>query len=351
MSKKRVWFTASLLVVVLLFLAACGKDTQGNESSTASGETKSDGYVIVWSPLYQGNSHQAQSLANIQEAVKNNPKIKELIVANPDGNVETQINLIRNAIDKKADAIIIQAVSETALVPVLEEAVEAGVVVINQDSLIKSDKMTSKVYVDDTEWSRITGEWLVDKLGKKGKVVVLNGLAGNTTNRDRWENAEKVLKGTEGIEVLAETNADWAQAKAQSAVASWLAAYPQIDGVWSQGGEMTSGAILEFEKANRPMVPMVGEAYNGFLKLWAKHKDKGFSSIAPALPNYNVLISLEVALRALEGKEVPKNVLVPLPMVTDETLSNYVQPDKADDYWVFDKLAAEEIDKIITDNK
>jgi len=216
---------------------------------------------------------------------------------------------------------------------------------------VNSDKVTSKVYVDDNEWSKMTGQWLVDKMGGKGKVIVLNGIAGNTTNQGRWTEAEKILKSTPGVEVLAEANCDWEKAKAQATVANWLTAYPKIDGVWSQGGEMTAGTIDEFKKVKRPLVPMVGEAYNGFLKMWKQSKNEGFTSIAPSLPCYNVQISLELALRALKGQEVPKTVVVPLPLVTDDNLDQYIKEDKPDDYWVFDEISQEEVNKIIDSAK
>lgn len=358
MKKVRLLIVFTLAAALLLTGCATSQPSGGGAASSgdeapSGGEAQnnSDGFVIAWSPLYLGNSHQVQSWANAQEFAENSPDIKEVILANPDSSAEEQVNLIRNLIDKGVDAIVIQANSPTALVPVLEEAMDAGIVVINQDSLVDSDNVTCKVFVDDTEWSAKAGQWLVDQLGGQGKIVALHGIAGNTTSRDRWENASKIFNDTPGIEVLAEQNCDWAQAQAQTAIASWLSAYPQIDGVWSQGGEMTYGAILEFQKAGRPMVPMVGEAYNGFLKIWSENKANGFSSIAPALPNYNIQISMELAVRALKGESIPKVCHVPLPMVTDDTVEQYYQPDKPDDYWVFDKLTPEEISEIIEANK
>lgn len=323
--------------------------TEAKSDDTAKPEKK--GFVIGWSPLFLGNSWQTQNWALLQEVAKNNPDVKEVVFANPDMNAENQANLVRNLIDKKVDAIIMQAVSPKALVPVVEEAIAQGIVVIMQDCMVDSDKVTSRVYVDDNEWSKKTGQWLVDKMGGKGKVVVLNGIAGNTTNQGRWGEAEKILKNTPGVEILAQANCDWEKAKAQSTVANWLNAYPVINGVWSQGGEMTAGTIDEFKKAKRPLVPMVGEAYNGFLKMWKENKSTGFSSIAPSLPCYNVQVSLELAVRALKKQPVPKTVVVPLPLVTDDNLDKYIKQDKPDDYWVFDKISQDEVNKMIDSSK
>lgn len=350
MKNFKIYLALLLVFSVLFALVGCQSAPVKQDSNTGAPQSK-DGFVLAWSPLFLGNSWQTQNWALAQEIVKNNPEIKEIILANPDFNAENQSNLIRNLIDKDVDAIIIQAVSPTALVPAIEEAVAQGIVVIMQDCMVNSDKVTSKVYVDDNEWSMKTGQWLVDKMGGNGKVIVLNGIAGNTTNQGRWAEAEKILKSTPGVEILAEANCDWEKAKAQTTVANWLTAYPKIDGVWSQGGEMTAGTIDEFKKVNRPLVPMVGEAYNGFLKMWKQSKSEGFTSIAPSLPCYNVQISIELALRALKKQEIPKEVIVPLPLVTDDNLDQYIKEDKPDDYWVFDKISQEEVNKMIDSAK
>lgn len=336
--------TAIIMVCIFaLFLAGCSAESPQVPADTK----KTDDLVIGYLPMFMGNSFQAQGVDAIKEAAARHPEIKEVIVANPELNVETQINQVRNMIDKKVDAIVLMSLSPTALNPVLEEAVDAGIPVVVSDALVTSEKVTSQVGVDEFLWGEKTAQWLADQLDGKGKIIALNGIAGNSSNNDRWNGAKSVLEKYPDIEILAEANCDWDQAKAQTTVANWLAAYPEIDGVWSQGGAMTAGAMIEFEKAKRKIVPMTGEAHNGFLMMWLEKKDKGFGSIAPVLPNYNVQIALEVALKAIKGEQVPKKVLVPLPIVDENNLENYIAKDKPEDYWVINSLPTEELLKII----
>jgi len=85
-----------------------------------------------------------------------------------------------------------------------------------------------------------------------------------------------------------------------------LAAHPQIDGVWSQGGEMTLGAMEAFQAAGRKMVPMTGEDNNGFLKAWQKLQPSGFTSIAVSKPTWISAEALRIAIDILQGKAVTK---------------------------------------------
>ena len=321
-------------------------------ASVLGAQTAKKGLTIGFAGFFTGNSWNNQCFTTIQKAAAQDPAIANLIVANADANLEKQIAQVNDMIDKHVDAIVCMAVSESADNPVLEAAVKAGIPVVVSDHYVTSKKMTSQVYVDQIQWGQVTAQWLVDKLGAKGgKIVVLNGIAGNSDNNGRWGGAKQIFDKHPEIKILASANADWDQAKAQPVVASWLAAYPQIDGVWSQGGAMTAAAIIEFHKAGRKLVPMVGEAYNGFMKLWVKYQPEGFSSIAPVQPNYDVQIALELAKRAAKGQKVPNRIDIPMVLVKDATVKGVVMQDMPDDYWPINWLPAGKIDSIIAQAK
>jgi ribose transport system substrate-binding protein len=309
---------------------------------------KTTGFQMGFAGFFTGNSWNVQTFTTVQRAAKEDKEIANLIVANAETSVEKQIAQINDMIDKKVDGIVIVAASETAINPTLDAAIQEGIPVVATDHNVKNDNITSQIWVDQVKWGEVTAQWLIEKIGKKGgKIVVLNGAPGNSANNDRWGGAKKVFDAHPEIEILAIANADWDQAKAQPIVATWLAAYPRIDGVWSQGGAMTAAAMIEFEKANRKLVPMVGEAYNGFMKMWIKNMPKGFTSIAPVLPNFDVQIALEVAKRAAKGEKVPHIVKVPLTIIRDDTVKQHVMMDKPDDYWPINWLPAGKVDEII----
>jgi ribose transport system substrate-binding protein len=335
---KRAAAGAAVLVAMIGLFAAGPAQAAGKKS----------GFNMGFAGFFTGNSWNVQTFTTVQRAAKADPEISNLIVANAETSVEKQIAQLNDMIDKRVDGIVIVAASETAINPTIEAAMKEGIPVVATDHNVKNDKITSQIRVDQVRWGQVTAEWLIEKIGKKGgKIVVLNGAPGNSANNDRWGGAKKVFDAHPEIEILAIANADWDQAKAQPIVATWLAAYPQIDGVWSQGGAMTAAAMIEFEKANRKLVPMVGEAYNGFMKMWIKHLPEGFTSIAPVLPNFDVQIALEVAKRAAKGQKVPRVVNVPLTIIRDDTVKQQVMMDKPDDYWPINWLSPEKVNEII----
>ena len=146
--------------------------------------------------------------------------------------------------------------------------------------------------------------------------------------------------------------ADWDYAKAKRAMESLFAAYPKIDGIWSQGGAMSEAVIEAYRERKLPPPLITGEDGNGFLKLWKKLRDSGkypdFDSIATSMPTWISVTALEIAMDALHGKKVPKETVIPIPTITAETLDQYVKPDLPDSYWCNSELPEEIAKKIFT---
>jgi ribose transport system substrate-binding protein len=303
-------------------------------------------YVVGLSNSFSGNSWRAQMVAEFKLAAdkaKADGTLKDYIVSDATGNTASQIQQIQNMIAAKVDAIVVDANSETALNPAIEAAHKAGIVVVSFDNTVTSPYAIN-VNVDQRKFGELGGEWLAKKLGGKGDIVVLSGLAGSPVNKQRWdEGAKKALAKYPDIKVLTEVNADWDQAKAQQAVANLLPSFPKIDGVYSQGGAMTLGAIYAFKAANRPLVPMVGEANNGLFKTWKAEQKNGFSSVAPSDPAGLGAQAMQVAIRALKGEKLAKEINLDPPVVTDDTLDTVVQPNMPDSLWLPTTLDAEHL--------
>ncbi|MEQ9689047.1 MAG: substrate-binding domain-containing protein, partial [Bauldia litoralis] len=219
------------------------------------------------------------------------------------------------------DAILLIAGSSTAPARVLEDACSKGIAIINFDSLVDTDQVTAKVNTDSNKWGDTAAKWLIEKLGGEGKILVLNGPAGISVSDDRRAGSNEALAANPGIEILAETNTAYNVAPAQEAVTSLLFAHPEIDGILSLGGALSAGAILAMDKQGRDMVPMTGENARQFLELW---KEKGLSSWATMQPNWLGAFAAYTAVKALQGEDIPAFIEVPLPIIDDSNIDEYL---------------------------
>ncbi len=312
---------AGALLPVLLTMGACNVQSTDSTSSGASG-TPTKALKVGWSTIYLAPSWMQQTLKLLEDDIavlKGQGKVAEYQTFNANGDTSQQIAQIRAMIQQKYDIILVDAGSSTALNPVLEQAVDAGITVANFDSLVTSEKVI-RVGTDQVEWGRMMAQWLAEKLGGKGDIIAMNGPAGISVSEDRWKGADEVFKKYPGIKVVANVHSEYNLAPAAQAFASAYAANPNIVGVFSQGGALSAAALQTLIKGNSKLVPITGENYNGYLKMWADKKKQGFSSIATAQPNYLSVIALRAAVAKASGVAVPMNITVPLPKITDDNL-------------------------------
>jgi ribose transport system substrate-binding protein len=308
-------------------------------------------FTIGWANIYSVPTWMKQTQGTIEKEVEDLKKqglVDKLVVTDAQGDANVQIQQIQSMIDADVDAIILIAGSSTAPGRVVADACAKGIAIINFDSLVDSDEVTAKINTDSSEWGAGAAKWLIDQMGGKGKILVLNGPAGVSVSDDRRKGAEPVLKANPDVTILAETNTAYNVAPAQEAVTSLLFANPEIDGVLSLGGALSAGAILAMDKQGRPMVPMTGENARQFLELW---KEKGLKSWATMQPNWLGAFATYAAVQALSGKDVPAFVKIPLPIIDDSNIDQYLAKASefpADGYIyspydqaLFDKLLAQ----------
>ena len=251
--------------------------------------------------------------------------VDSLTITDAQGNANTQIQQIQSMIDAKLDAIIVDAGSATALDRVIADACSKGIAVTNFDSLVDTKDLTTKIDTDQQQWGKLAAEWLVKQLNGKGNILVSNGPAGVSVSDDRRKGAEPVFKANPGIKILAETNTPYNAAPAQEAVTNLLFSNPQIDGVWSQGGVLSAGAVTAFEKQGRKLVPITGENYRPFLEMW---KQKKLTAWATQQPNWLAAFAVYAAVKGLQGNDIPAYIDVPLPIIDEANLDSYLAQAK-----------------------
>ncbi|MER5177757.1 ABC transporter substrate-binding protein [Streptomyces sp. NPDC002896] len=343
-------------VAVLSALAtatACNVQSKDDSKSAGATAGSSAGSVkdlkVGWSTIYLTPSWMQQTLKMLEDDVsklKSKGTVASFKTFNANGDTSQQISQIRAMIQQKYDVILVDAGSSTALNPALEQAVAAGITVVSFDSLVTSSKVV-KVGTDQKKWGGMMAQWLADKLGGKGSIIAMNGPAGVAVSEDRWAGAEAVFKKYPKIKIVSNVHSEYNLAPAAQAFASAYSAHPDIDGVFSQGGALSAAALQTLVKQDKKLIPITGENYNGFLKLWQSKQKEGFSSLATAQPNYLSVIALEAAVAKREGTDVPSDITVPLPEINDSNLSQYVKPDQPDDSYPITALPQSEIDKLI----
>jgi len=285
-------------------------------------DAKTGPFTIGISNSYIGNAWRTQMLQMAQafaqtDAVK--PLIKDLVVVSTGDDVEAQIAAVDNMISLPVDAIVINAINPTSFDAVVKRATEAGIPVISFDGVVNSPEALI-VNEDQVEFGAVMAEDLVKRMGEKGNVIMVNGVPGTSVDSDRIAGAKAVFEKYPDIKITAELEGRWDSGTAQTVVSDFLATQPQVDGVWVQGGG--PGVIQAFKDAKiTKLPPMAGEAENGFRMALG---NKEFEGISVGQTPGMVAVSMQAALELLQGRELPRVISMPLPIVTSDEIKEGV---------------------------
>ncbi|MCC6205841.1 MAG: ABC transporter substrate-binding protein [Hyphomicrobiales bacterium] len=292
-------------------------------------------HKIFLSMSYIGNDWQAEA-ANMIKAMAAHKDFADKVdlqvqVAGP--NAQRQIQQINAMVQGGADAIVVYPISPTALNQVVKSACDKGVKVFAYDAEI-TEPCAYNVHIDQEEAGRVTAEWLVEKLGGKGDIVAITGVPGTSVDDQRTKAAKEVFAKHPDIKIVGEAVGMWSQAVARTELSKILGtrSWDEIDGLWMQVGCFTANSMqLEAGKKTSELLPCAGEGSNGGrIQMLPEGTDvegaaspyapMGAPRISYASPPYSGALALKLAVEALEGKEVSKLTVLPLPVVTNETI-------------------------------
>lgn len=162
-----------------------------------------------------------------------------------------QLGLIDEVIRNKPDALVLAPFDPTAMLPAVDKLNAAGIPVTNVNERLAGGKVVAYVGTDDYQLALTTARYLIDAMGKKGNVVILEGPENLPTSIARVKAYTDILKEYPDVKLLASKSANYARTPAIDTMKSFLRLYPQIDGVLAANDPMAIGAIESLKAAKR----------------------------------------------------------------------------------------------------
>jgi ribose transport system substrate-binding protein len=265
-------------------------------------------------------------------------QIEEFKVVSTGTDVAAQLGAIEDFINQGFDAIVTIAVSPEGFDRVIRLADRNDVVIVPFDNILDTDKVMM-VNEDQLEMGRMYGRWLIEQLGdkKEGKILEVRGLQGNSVDRDRHLGFRESFEKSGNWDIV-EVVGNWDDGTAQKVTADAIAVHNKFDAVVVQGG--STGTVRALLDAGHPLVPIAGEAENGFRKLLAEYGPKGLKGTSIGQSPGMVAISMKAALAALDGEIMPQLISVPIPYAEYDQLEagkNY-WPDLSDNFFTVNEF-------------
>jgi ribose transport system substrate-binding protein len=168
---------------------------------------------------------------------------------------------IDNMASQKWDFVAIQAFGIGTLTAPVNKMIEAGVPVIDMDTLIApldQIKVHSFLEPDNEFMGAAVTQALVDAIGGKGNVIMTQGALGHTGAQGRARGFESVVKKYPNIKVLDTTPGDWDVAKTGKLWETLLTKYPEIDAAFFHNDDMALAAYNVMKRQNRTKILIGG---------------------------------------------------------------------------------------------
>lgn len=178
-----------------------------------------------------------------------------------------QNQIVENLIIQKVDAICIVPINSESIIEVIKKANTANIPVINIDNKVNMEmaskegaKVSSYIGSDNFDGGKLAGQFVIEKLGGKGEVAILEGVSGNDAAIKRKAGFLEALKGSPDIKVVSSQVANWNREQAFNIFQNILKANENLKAVFGCNDEMALGAYsaLEQSKISKDKIIIVG---------------------------------------------------------------------------------------------
>lgn len=295
-----------MLSIILILLTTCLAPAFSQEKT----------YTIGMSQCNLGEPWRVQMNADIEKAASNHKNLKVVFKDAQNDNLRQRAH-IEEFIRAGVDLLIVSPKEAAPLTGPVRDAYKRGIPVIVLDRRVLGEDYTCFIGADNKRIGRAAGRWIVEKLGGKGTVVELKGLMTSTPGQDRHSGFRDALKGSD-LSIVFEADMKWLEPNARKEMESALSRFNRIDVVYAHNDPAAHGAFLAAKAAGREKeilfvgidaLPHEGQMYvrQGILAASFEYPTGGGEAVA-------------MALRILQGEDVPREVTLTSRVFTKETV-------------------------------
>jgi ribose transport system substrate-binding protein len=291
--------------------------SEGTSETTSAGGTPSwcgpEEITLALADEFGDNNWQKITRKEAEDEAAECPSVKEFKYTDGQGNTPKAIADLEALTAEGTNAIVDFPHDGKVMLPAITNAYKAGVTIVPYRVFPGGEagvNYNNYVSTDFKEAGQLWGEWIMEVLKGKGKVLTLGGPAANSQSTEEYEGFREAIKGSE-IELLGEqpyTVTEWEPAKTQQVISAALAKYPEIDAITTDFGAALASSFSAFEQAGRKIPAIATEDSN---ELGCDQKEQGFPLFTVDSQNWMVRTAIQFAVAEATGGTPPSSTEVP----------------------------------------
>ena len=246
----------------------------------------------------------------------------DLVILSPpqESDVMAQVNQLEDQIAKGVDGIAVAPTDPSAVAPILDDAIAAGIPVVYIDTNGINEGVTF-IGTNNYNGAKLAADYICGKVPSGSDVAILQGMITQTTGQHRAEGSHKGLTEC-GLNIVAELPANWDTAQGMSVMEDIITGNPNIKAVFASNDNMALGAWEALEGAGMTDVVLVGFDANPDA---AASVAAGKMSATVAQFSYNMgYMGVENALKLANGESIPDNIDTGTVLVTAENAADFM---------------------------
>ena len=223
-----------------------------------------------------------------------------------------QIKIVQQMLVEKVDAIVIAPADSKALVPVLKEAADKGVIVVNIDNKLDDAALKEKGFVvpfvgpDNRKGAKLVGDYLAKQLKAGDKVGILEGVSTTFNAQQRTAGFQDAMKAG-GATVVGVQSGQWEMDKGNTVASAMLREHPDLKALLCGNDNMALGAVAAVKTAGKAgKVLVVG--YDNISAIKPMLDDGRVLATADQFAAKQAVFGIETALKAIKEKKTQKDL-------------------------------------------
>lgn len=243
-------------------------------------------------------------------------------------DVVKQLSQVEDFINQKVDAIIVVPVDTAATSKMIEEATQAKIPLIFVNRRPDQTNLPAGVVTvtsDDLEAGHLQMQYLAEKMGGKGNVVILLGDLANNSTQNRTKGVKEIIAKYPGIKVQEEQTGVWLRDKGMDLVNNWITQGKPFDAVISNNDEMAIGAAMALKAAGvekgKVLIAGVDGTPDGQNAI--KQGDLTVSVFQDAAGQAKGAV--DAAAKMAKKQPVEQSVVIPYRLITPQNVGEFAQ--------------------------
>lgn len=305
-----------IILFITAFILSCGDKTNSDNSNASSDSKKivlitMDSIDEHWLSVRNGAEDKVKELGNI-----------ELIFRAPAGKTDPneQTRMAEDAINQKADAILLAPSDPAALAPVAAKIKEANIPLILIDSALSTEDYDAFFSTDNEAAGALAGETFAKLVNGRGKIGIVHAQPSSTTAIARGKGFEtKIKEIAPNIQVVSVQYSDGDKARALNIATDIMTANPDLVGFFTSNEGSTIGVARAIEDmGKKDSIMLVGfDKSQDTIRALENGTLKATIVQNPYKMGYE---GIQTAVDILEGKEVSRLTDTGVNVVTLENI-------------------------------